>query len=295
MSALARCLPFHSFLIPHSPLHPTMLIYQRILTCSIIFLSTVTSTLADTLVGKLDLVFPQPNATYTPVYPFPIVSSFVNLGSARAYPRILSWGLIADNYSVESEQFLTDGEPGDISSTIPTPAPYHYLSIIPIDSIRNLTLPHVGLSYSFRIGFCEDIGYNDIINYYSNYTEFQVAISFNIDPNGELPDIATGDDCAYPLGAIGLVDPLPPNPYQQEGCPKPENPAATPNSCATPINSTIQSQVVQAMLNDSHCNVLGRSWPNTSWVKDCPLRNGAEIYLHGMRYAIVPILELMLA
>jgi hypothetical protein len=246
-----------------------------------------------TSVVQLDLVFPKPNSTYKPVYPFPLVFSFTNLSSAWAYPRTFFWDLNAwdDN---SNNSILVDGASEmDISSTSPNSLPDHYLKIIPIDRIRNLTKYRVSLSIGFIIGGCR-IGPNATYNPEAISTTISPFINFLIDPDGEVPDILAGGNCAYPLGAIGLEDPIPPNMYRDTNCPIPEKPAAKPSSCASIIDSTVASEVTQAMLNASLCNITGMSWPNTSLVNNCRLRSGARSFVPGMVYAIWPILGIML-
>jgi hypothetical protein len=210
---------------------------------------------------QFDLVFPKENATYKPLYPFPIVFALHNGSAASRFPIHWEWELVA--YSPENE-WPYNVLAGAGSKSEGSPPLEETLIIAPVSELINSTVKDFILRYRFGIHYtCNDSGYVPPNQDFDVF--FSSGILFSLDSeNGQVPDIEAVGQCATPLGSFGIEKEVPkmfPTRNNETCAVLKPGPQPTQN-CAFPINATVASQVAARMLNETACK--GQSWPNVT-------------------------------
>lgn len=154
----------------------------------------------------VNLVFPRPNETYRPVYPFPVV--FAITGAAEAWPYQFnfrwslegnhSWPIRVDDRPLVSDKFpeKTTFTKGQLE---PAAEPYYFIT--GTDIIVNSTSTEWLLIWRLQIAQeCEP-------GEYGSYGKVG-QITFSTSPNGSLPSMSatTGKSCPFEALNLRFLD-----------------------------------------------------------------------------------------
>lgn len=226
----------------------------------------------DSNVVQVNLAFPKANATYQPVYPFPLVFAIQNIPLLWQSTIWMSWTL----YDVDSHDLIDDGFLTRTASATPNDTgipPNQWLQIISTSELINSTYSYVELAYVFsaRSGCNETTWEEDELAVPEEYNT-RVSwggIRFHLAPDGPLPDIEAAGPCPAPIGAVVVLDQLT---NGDLACPLFGNTQEEPHlveECATRIGADAASQVASKMLEAATCT--DGQWPDpTGLVGPCP-------------------------
>ncbi|KAL6868807.1 hypothetical protein ACO1O0_000127 [Amphichorda felina] len=232
-------------------------------------------------VMQANLVFPQANATYQPVYPFPIVFSIQNARLAWNSTFWIFWDL----YDLNTNHWINGGAIGHSQEKPPnnTDIPGdQWLVIQHDDKVVNTTFTELKLYLTFEIlDGCNRKQWEEYHVAWPQTYEDRVinkAILFNLSDDGAVPDIEKAGPCPFPIGAINVQDFLTNDEIRTDvKCPllgaSQEDPY--PNkACPTSIGAAEATEVASAMLEAAQCT--DGTWPDpTGMLGPCPTDNSA--------------------
>jgi hypothetical protein len=250
-------------------------VYNSTLSALIVLsLSTLCKTQNNTKV-QLDLLFPQNNTLYKPVYPFPIVFAIHNAALSWPFGTIFRWQLMEVGITEHPEyqepvwNVIDDGgykpavtfyNPTAGRGALPLSP---FLFINSSLNIINTTATRFRLQYTFGLWTnCSDEVAESQVNRTKALRTIKVdgEVTFNISRNnGKVPSIEAGE-CATPLGAIGILG----SNGSEYGfpCPIRQNPPPETEECKFKADLAIAKEVADAMIRQSDCR--GQSWPNVT-------------------------------
>ncbi|KAF3479924.1 uncharacterized protein GIQ15_06900 [Arthroderma uncinatum] len=147
---------------------------------------------------QVDLIFPEDNGVYKPVYPFPIIYAAKNLSAIAARDINLWWSL----KMVEPAPYT--GHPGvEAYGGVYQVAPYpdEFLLLNSSDQILNSTVGTLELTYGIGVKYdC----YNNITrpDYVREYDHLGTT-RFKLRLDGKVPDILVAGPYSKPLVSLG--------------------------------------------------------------------------------------------
>ncbi|KAF5578397.1 hypothetical protein FPANT_10005 [Fusarium pseudoanthophilum] len=212
----------------------------------------------------VSLIFPRPNETYRPVYPFPIVFSLTGAAKAWPYGFRFSWS-IEGNWSsgIKVEDLPYDEaylpERGYSSGSLkPADEPYYY--IIGTDLIMNTSSTTWELGWSLSVlQECspEEGGHSYWKTGYLN---------FSISPDGSLPSFKPKDACPIEIHHLRFLDNRTTPKSVTEGrisesCVVVADVEGEGDSCSVNTGSELENLVTTEMLKHAQCPG-NQSWPD---------------------------------
>ncbi|KAL6365292.1 hypothetical protein LRP88_01279 [Fusarium phalaenopsidis] len=214
----------------------------------------------------VNLVFPRPNETYRPVYPFPVV--FAITGAAEAWPYQFnfrwslegnhSWPIRVDDRPLVSDKFpeKTTFTRGQLE---PAAEPYYYIT--GTDLVVNSTSTEWLLIWRLQIAQeCEP-------GEYGSYGKVG-QITFSTSPNGSLPSMSATSGKPCPFEALHLrflengTTPEDVKRYRySNSCVVVTDQEGSGDPCKIDTGSKLKSLVTAKMLETASCPV-NQSWPD---------------------------------
>jgi hypothetical protein len=219
---------------------------------------------------EVDLIFPRPNETYQPVYPFPIIFALRGAAATLDYDLQLEWELLPPgnvSYNGENGGSLFQE---DLAAVRGNATYYMIQRTTAINSASKN--PTWGFQWFFNLApNCS----TPIGNTMATNLTVQVGnIHFYTSPTGKLPDIIPDDgSCPLPLVAYTVAnheyypnegrgaysgDCLVLNQLDQPPLPSP---------CDVKANSSLVAQVSQKLTADMKCP--GTTWPDPTFNGTC--------------------------
>jgi hypothetical protein len=199
---------------------------------------------------QVDLVFPQNNTVYQPVYPFPLLFAIHNFSIAWTYRPTLRWTL---------SKIRPDTVPGDVQGGFIgwddkkiqvdwAPPADNFLAINSSEAPSQYNESSWILKYRLFMDTAECL----------NDTYIAGSIRFNTSrSSGIMPDFQAAEPCAPVLGSISLEGRTP----GPDSCLQLTSPQPAPVSCAFKMESAAVDQISKVMKSHSECKNV--TWPNT--------------------------------
>jgi hypothetical protein len=219
---------------------------------------------------QLDLVFPQNNSVYKPIFPFPIVFALHNGSQAQGFDYSWRWALQANDPGLDlsNPDTVIDSDGSDYNRERP-----HGEVLITKASpeVLNTTHTHFMLKWAFDTTHeCNASGYEPPWDVSDPAYENTIYgnITFTLDrENGIVPDIAGTGPCATPVAAFQVdqvVDLLNSTEFGDKTCPvlAPERPIL--QQCAFRVDDEVVKRVTDIMIEDIDCTDYGLTWPNVT-------------------------------
>jgi hypothetical protein len=239
---------------------------------------------------QIDVLFPKPEETYAPVYPFPIVLAVHNISTVWKDQFQLEWSIAkasregAADHTIAWWPVTQDEQLPTGFDTKTDPPPDTWLLINSTDQLA----PSVFEAGKYRFFMSAVINFNCSVPPFdpqnvqfndngvnSSYFYFNVAAE-----GGKLPDVTAIGECAEPrvgLGINGTVpfgpeyyypdDNAPPRGYP---CPILSNPNPPLQECAYRVSEEDQKKVVEEMLVVANCTgEKGVEWPSSGLTELC--------------------------
>jgi len=212
----------------------------------------------------VSLIFPRPNETYRPVYPFPIVFAFTGATKAWPYGFRLSWS-IEGNWSspTKIEDLPYDQayfpERGYSSGSL-KPADEPYYSINGTDRIMNTT------STLWRFGWSLSV-LQECSPSNEGYSYWKTGyFNFSISPNGSLPSFEPKGACPLEIHHLRFLDnrTTPMNVTEgrfSERCVVVTDVEGEGDPCSIDTGSELEAMVEAEMLRYAECP-KNQSWPD---------------------------------
>ncbi|KAI8666967.1 hypothetical protein NCS56_00831700 [Fusarium sp. Ph1] len=214
----------------------------------------------------VNLVFPRPNETYRPVYPFPVV--FAITGAAEAWPYQFnfrwslegnhSWPIRVDDRPLVSDKFpeKTTFTRGQLE---PAAEPYYYITgtDLVVNSTSTEWLP------IWRLQIAQECEPGE----YGSYGKVG-QITFSTSPNGSLPSMSATSGKPCPFEALHLrflengTTPEDVKRYRySNSCVVVTDQEGSGDPCKIDTGSKLKSLVTAKMLETASCPV-NQSWPD---------------------------------
>lgn len=214
----------------------------------------------------VNLVFPLPNETYRPVYPFPVVFAITGAAEAWPYQFFFSWWLEGNHsrpISVHNQPLTWDKIPAETTFTKGQlePAAEPYYLITGTDIVVNSTSTEWQLGWEFHLAQeCEPGEYGS----YDNLGQ----ISFSTSPNGSLPRMGATARNPCPFEALHLrflenrTTPEDVKEYRfSNSCVRVTDQEGSGDPCKLDTGSKLKSLVAAKMLEAASCPT-NQSWPD---------------------------------
>lgn len=226
---------------------------------------------------QLDLLFPQSDAVYKPVYPFPIVFVLHNTALSWPFGTQFIWDLSEIGTSVDPRYFEPRWPGIDGGGFSPThlysgqappnfrgaPPPNPFLLVNSSLNIVNTTSSRFRIRYQFGLWRnCSSERAERAVNSTKAYRSITVygEVFFNISrENGKVPGIEVGQ-YATPLGAIGILG----TNGSEYGypCPIRQDPPPETDENSFMADYSVAKEVADTMVRISECRF--QSWPNVT-------------------------------
>ncbi|KAJ4318852.1 hypothetical protein N0V84_006666 [Fusarium piperis] len=246
---------------------------------------------------RVNLVFPRPNETYRPVYPFPVV--FAITGAAEAWPYQFnfrwwlegnhSWPIRIDELPLASGDFP---EETTFTNERFEPAAEPYYLIAGKGLVVNSTSTEWQLGWQLRIAQeCEPGEYG---SYYK-----AGHMNFSTSPNGSLPSMATTTGTPCPLEVMHLrflenrTTPKNVTEYRySNSCVVVTDQEGSGDPCKIDTGDKLKSLVTAKMLEIASCPT-NQTWPDEknllgpescSFLYPEPAEDAANILSHSMAF-----------